>query len=145
MQIRIKKEEKEAFLFLNGIEVPRPINIRENLQILPAKCRPTQDLIIELFKNNLDIGVAAIFLYQIKSQIKVSAKTPKELAARAWNSIWDGIFLSAIFDCEAVCNFQSNTSADKLPATVELILRITILEAYILQVRLHIGKRLHMV
>jgi len=114
MSIEVSNEDRETYLYLNGIEVPRPIKLGDSIEIQPSKCAPNQDLIIELFKTSHDIGVAAIFLYQIRTQIKIRANEPQDLAIKAWSSIWDGIMLSAFFDTEAVCNFQSNTSADLL-------------------------------
>ncbi|MCG6389360.1 HEPN domain-containing protein [Vibrio fluvialis] len=46
--------------------------------------------------------------------MKIFGVTGKELAAKAWNAQWDVVILSALFDCDAVANFQSDTPAELL-------------------------------
>jgi hypothetical protein len=102
----------ETYLYLNGIATTRAIQLSDGVTLLPATCDPDPQTIIAMSKSEIDIGVAAIFLRSVRSQLHVVDTGPKELAIRAWNSIWDGILLSAFFDCEAVCNFQCDTPAE---------------------------------
>ncbi len=44
------------------------------------------------------------------------AEGPKALAIVAWNSLWDAVLLSAIHDCEAICNFQCDRPAEEFSA-----------------------------
>jgi len=111
--MRISGSGKQTYLYLNGIAATRTIRLSENVELLPARCEPDPKTIIQMSKSEIDIGVAAIFLRSVGSQLRVVAKSPKELAIRAWNSIWDGVLLSAFFDCEVECNFQCNTPAER--------------------------------
>jgi len=110
--MRISGSGKQTYLYLNGIATSRTIRLSENVELLPAQCEPDPKTIIQMSKSEIDIGVTAIFLRSVGSQLRVVAKSPKELAIRAWNSLWYGVLLSAFFDCEAECNFQCNTPAE---------------------------------
>jgi hypothetical protein len=110
--MKISGRGRETFLFLNGLGVSRMLQLGKNVELRPASCSPNQDDIIEVARNEIDIGVAAIFLRSVSSQIRVVADTPKELATRAWNSVWDAVLLSALCNCDAVCNFQCDTPAE---------------------------------
>ena len=112
--MQISGHGNETFLFLNGLRVQRPIQLYEHVQLLPAKCDPLPDTIIRLSRSETDIGVAAIFLRQVGSQLRVEANSPKDLAVRAWNSTWDAVFLGAITRSDVVCNFQCDVPARKL-------------------------------
>jgi len=110
--MKISGSGTETYLYLNGIAASRAIQLSDGVQLLPARCEPDPQTIISMSKSEIDIGVAAIFLRSVRSQLHVVDEGPRELAIRAWNSIWDGILLSAFFDCEAVCNFQCDTPAE---------------------------------
>jgi hypothetical protein len=112
--MQIEGSGSETYLFLNGISAPRRIRLSAHVHLLPGDCTADSDLIVSLFEKRVDLGVAAIFLGLVTSQLHVVAPTAKDLAISAWNSVWDGILLSALFHCEAVCNFQSDTPAEKL-------------------------------
>lgn len=112
--IEVFEDEKETFLFLNGISVNRKITLRENVELLPVRCEFKPSEILDLSPNMGDYGVALIFLWLVKSQIHVIGDDPKALVGNAWNAQWDGVLLSAIFNCEAVCNFQSGSSAENI-------------------------------
>jgi len=99
--------EGESYLFINGIEVPRPLRIGDWIELLPANFDHNLESILEVAGNELSLGVMAIFLHQIKSQLKITERDPKIHAVLAWNSTWDVLLLGAIFDCETGCNFQS--------------------------------------
>ena len=105
--MKISGRGRETFLFLNGLGVSRVLQLGKNVELRPASCSPNQDDIIEVARNEIDIGVAAIFLRSVSSQIRVVADTPKELATRAWNSVWDAVLLSAF------------TSSDLQPCMVQ--------------------------
>ena len=121
--MRISGDDQETFLYLNGIGVSRAIQLREDIELLPASCSPTPDDIIRVSKTEVDIGVISLFLRQVSSQFHIKAKNPKALAIVAWNSLWDAVLLSALHDCEAVCNFQCNKAAEEF--SVECRFEIT--------------------
>ncbi len=112
--MRISGQGNETFLFLNGLAVNRGIRLSQHVQLLPASCSVDPALILKLFTKDVDVGVAILFLGSVHSQIRVVAETSEELAKRAWNSVWDGVLISALFRCDAICNFQSDTPAEKL-------------------------------
>ncbi|WP_236623720.1 HEPN domain-containing protein [Rhodopirellula baltica] len=68
-----------------------------------------------------DIAVAAAFIPRVTAQLKITAPTPKELAAAAWNSSWDALMLSAFFRSEIGFNLQSDTPADAISANSTLM------------------------
>lgn len=103
----------ETFLFLNGLKVHRPLSLGDSVELLPAQCSPDPDAIITISNSEVELGITTIFLRQVCSQLRVTEKDPKKHAALAWNSIWDAVLLSAIFDCEVVCNFQSDRPAEE--------------------------------
>lgn len=118
--MRIVGEGTETFLYLNGIEVSRPVRIDEFTELLPASCSPDIETIITAFQSQVDLGIAIIFLPLVRSQLRVVAETPRETAFRAWNTIWNAVLLSALFDCEVVCNFQSDSPAENFDAKSNL-------------------------
>lgn len=110
---QISGHGQETFLYLNGIGVCRKLKLGNNIELLPASCSPEPDDIIKVSKSEVDIGVISIFLRQVRSQFRITADNPKALAIVAWNSLWDALLLSAIHDCEAVCNFQCDKPAEE--------------------------------
>ena len=118
--MRISGQGNETFLFLNGLAVNRRTRLSEHLHLLPTTCSADPDLICKLLTKDIDVGVAILFLGGVQSQIHVVADTAEELAKRAWNSVWDAVLISALFHCDAICNFQSDTPAEKLTPTSNL-------------------------
>lgn len=114
--MRISGNDQETFLYLNGIGVSRAIQLGQDIELLPANCSPKPDDIIRVSKSEVDIGVISIFLRQVRSQFRITAENPKALARLAWNSLWDAVLLSAMHDCEAICNFQCDRPAEEFNA-----------------------------
>ena len=110
----------ETYLYINGFKVNRPIILGKNIKLLPCECSPSPNDIIKVSKSEVDLGITTIFLRRVYSQLKLNASTPRALAILAWNSLWEGVLLSAIYDCEAVCNFQCDIPAEKFDATSDL-------------------------
>lgn len=121
--MRISGRDRETYLYLNGIGVSKVLKLGHNIELLPANCSPNPNDIISVSKSEVDIGVISIFLRQVRSQLHIMTDDPKTLAMVAWNSLWDAILLSALFDCEAVCNFQCDKPAEEFNA--ECIFEIT--------------------
>lgn len=114
MGISVSNKQEESFLYVSGLSVTETIKLCENVEIIPACCDPSTDLIIKKSCSEIDLGIAAIFLRRVGAQVKIFGVTGKELAAKAWNAQWDVVILSALFDCDAVANFQSDTPAELL-------------------------------
>ena len=111
MRLEILEADTETYLFLSGVAVARRLVLDDQVELLPATCSPDPDEIIAISRSETDIGVAAIFLRHVRSQLRISAPDAKELAVRAWNALWDAILLGAFCDCEVACNLQSDKLA----------------------------------
>src|SRR6266404_4903084 len=118
--MRISGRGKDTFLFLNGVSVSRTVHLHDNISLLPGAYADGPDLVSKLLSKDIDFAVAILFLNSIRSQIHIAGDTPKEVATRAWNSMWDCLLISALFHCNAMCNFQCDTPIEKLTATSEL-------------------------
>lgn len=112
--MQITGSGRDTYLYLQGLGVEHSIRLGEHVELRPARCEPNPDTIIALCKSEIDIGVAAIFLRQVTSQLHVTAKGPKQLAERAWNALWNAVLMSALYDRDVVCNFQCDTPAQEL-------------------------------
>ncbi len=100
--------------------VCRSIRLADDVELLPAHCSPVPDDIISVASSEVDFGIMSIFLRQVQSQLRITATDAKTLATLAWNSIWDGVLLSALYDCEAVCNFQCDKPVEEFSAQATL-------------------------
>lgn len=112
--MRIVGKGTETFLYLNGLGIGKPVRLGENIELLPASCTTDSVTILNLSKNEGEFGVALIFLWLVKSQLRIVAESPKHLSIDAWNSLWDAVLLSAIFNCDSVCNFQCDRPIEKI-------------------------------
>jgi len=112
--MQVHKNEKTTYLYINGIEVTRPIRIGINTELLPAKCAYNKSVLESFSGSDISYGVALIFLPLVSGQLRISSDDPKDLIALAWNSLWDAVLLGALYDCDVSCNFQSNTAAADL-------------------------------
>lgn len=120
MKVSVSNEQQESFLYVSGISVTETIKLCEYIEILPAHCEPSSELIIDLSLGEVDLGVMAIFLRRVGAQVRISGSTGKELVARTWNAQWDIVLLGALFDCDLVANFQSDTAAELLSSSSSL-------------------------
>lgn len=111
--MKITGFNKETYLYMNGISVSKKLTLGGNVELLPAVCSPSPSDIIAVSKSETDLGVISIFLRRVNSQLHVIEDDANSLAVLAWNSLWDGLLLGAIFDCEAVCNFQCDRPAEQ--------------------------------
>ena len=112
--MQVHKGENKSYLFINGIEVTRPIIIDKQTELLPAKCAYNESVLKSFSSSDISYGVALMFLPLVSGQICISSDNPEDLVKLAWNSLWDGVLLGAFYDCDVSCNFQSNTAAQDL-------------------------------
>ncbi|MDI5985349.1 hypothetical protein QLQ85_11150 [Halomonas sp. M4R5S39] len=110
-----------TYILLSGLEVATDVELNENVNLLAADTSHL-DLAtsISTCTRPDDIAVVAAFIPRITAQMKISAPTPKELAAIAWNSSWDALLLSAIFHTEVGFNLQSDTEASSISSKSHL-------------------------
>jgi len=110
-----------TYILLSGIEVPSELELSDNVKLLPADTSHLNfETAIATCKRPDDIAVVAAFIPRITAQFKIDAPTSKELATLAWNSSWDAILLSAIFNTEVGFNLQSDTEASSISAQTYL-------------------------
>lgn len=123
MRIAGSEAPTPTYLYINGVRPTRSVPLTDHVELQPVECAPSPEFIARSAPSEIDIGVMAIFLPQVTAQLAISGGAPKDVAAEAWNSVWDAVLLSALFDCEAVCNFQSDQPADRVDQSKAL--RIT--------------------
>lgn len=61
MGISVSNKQEESFLYVSGLSVTETIKLCENVEIIPACCDPSTDLIIKQSCSEIDLGIAAIF------------------------------------------------------------------------------------
>jgi len=110
--MRILGKGIETYLYLNGIRPREKVRLNDAVVLFPSSCNPTPDEIIAKSRSEMDIGVACIFLRSVSACLHIVASTPRELAVKAWNSQWDAVLLSALYDCEVGHNFQSDVAPE---------------------------------
>ncbi|MFZ3116215.1 MAG: hypothetical protein WA133_02870 [Syntrophales bacterium] len=119
--MQIIGKENTTYLLLSGIEVPDEIMLGDNVKLLPADTSHLDfKTAIATCSRPDDIAVVAAFIPRITAQLKIDAPTPKELATLAWNTSWDALLLSAIFNTEVGFNLQSDTEASLISAQTNL-------------------------
>ena len=110
----------ETYLYLNGIRPWKAINLCDGIYFASAKCNPQPNEIISKLKNEVDIGVACIFLRSVCSYLHITADSPRNLAVKAWNAQWDAVLLSALLNAEIGINFQSDVIPENFSNAKEL-------------------------
>ncbi|MBB3066424.1 HEPN domain-containing protein [Limibacillus halophilus] len=111
---------KESYLLINGIKTHRVICLSKSVKLLPANKKIDFQIISDIAKDQLSFGIMCIFLASVESQILISENDPKKHAVLAWNSLWDAVLLSALYNVEAVCNFQSSVPYEKIKSHSQL-------------------------
>lgn len=104
----------ETYLYVNGISCDREINLRENVILMPAKSEFQFDKASKLIKSDIDYSIAVLSATTLSSQLKIAAADAEQLVATAWNAQWDCILLGALFNCEVMCNLQSDKAISEL-------------------------------
>jgi hypothetical protein len=96
----------ETYLYINGLIVTEDIFISKNITLLPTCKKLPIDKISRLINKDFDFAIAVLCSRSMFSQMRITAETPENLAALAWNAQWDILLLSAILKCDAMCNLQ---------------------------------------
>lgn len=113
--MRVIGTGKVTYILLSGISVSRCVRLSENVELQPADTSHLDlHATISACAEPDDIAVAAAFIPRITAQLEITAPTPKELAAAAWNSSWDVLLLSAFFRTEIGFNLQCATPANAI-------------------------------
>lgn len=113
--MRIIGKNDKTYILLNGIVSSGNIKLSDNVEIQAADTSHLDlNTAISACSHPDDIAVIAAYIPRISSQLQITAKNPKELAATAWNSAWDVLLLSAIFGVEIGFNIQSDTKSNEI-------------------------------
>lgn len=104
----------ECYLYVNGISVSKPIWLHDTVCLCPAKSAITWQEVMELFENDIDFSIAVLCNPTIASQFHIIGDDPEQLIANAWNSQWDCVLLSALFNHNVMCNLQSNQPIEQI-------------------------------
>ncbi|MEP3783880.1 hypothetical protein [Ascidiaceihabitans sp.] len=105
-------KNNETFVLLNGLSVHVDIQIADGIALQPADTSHLDfNTAISACSQPDDIAVVAAFIPRVSSQFRITAVSPREASILAWNSSWDALLLSAIFQTEIGFNLQSDSSA----------------------------------
>lgn len=112
--MRVMGDGMSIYLYVNGIWAEREVLLGQYVALLPARCQVSADTLAKLTRTQIELGIATALLPCIGSQLRVTADNPNDLSTRAWNSLWDVVLLSALFDVDAACNFKSAVPVEEL-------------------------------
>lgn len=119
--MQVFAENTETFILLNGISVHSDIQLAEGVLLQPADTSHLDfNGAISACSQPDDIAVVLAFIPRIRSQFRISADSPQAVSAKAWNSSWDALLLSAIFHSEIGFNIQSSNSATDISPSSNL-------------------------
>lgn len=111
----ILEKDTETYILLNGIVVKSKIELSEGIQLEPADTSHINfSSAIAACSQPDDMAVVAAFIPRVTSQFKISGESPRKTAINAWNSSWDALLLSAIFQTEVGFNIQSNITSTQI-------------------------------
>lgn len=119
--MRILGKGNTTYILLSGITPSENVRLSDNVELQPADTSHLDfDTAMSTCSQPDDLAVVAAFIPRITAQFRIVASTPKDLATHAWNSSWDGLLLSALFQTEIGFNIQSDVSAEKICAQSSL-------------------------
>lgn len=104
----------ETFLYVNGLACNKEIHLNPSVTLLPSTSSFNFEVASKLVKSDIDFSIIVLSSESISSSLKIEASDAQELAVFSWNAQWDCILLGAIFNCEVMCNLQSDRNIDEL-------------------------------
>lgn len=105
----------KTYVLLSGIRCEESFSLSKNLMLMPADTSHLDfDTALSTCRDPDDIAIIVAFIPRVTAQFEVTSSNSKELAINAWNSSWDAMLLSAIFNVEVDFNLQSDTEASKI-------------------------------
>ncbi len=104
----------ETYLLLTGISVSNTVHLVAHTELLPAVCELSPEQLAGMLKNHFEYAVALLVVPMIRSQLHLTAETPKKLAVLGWNAQWDCLLLSALFDRDVLWNLQSDKPVNEI-------------------------------
>ena len=104
----------ETYLFVNGLIVNRSIELNKDITILPITAEFDYESASKLIKNDIDFSVVVLSGSNLYSQIRITAETAEDLAAKAWNAQWDCLLLGALINNSVMSNIQCDKPVEAL-------------------------------
>lgn len=125
MPICIKENQKEAYLYLCGINPARDIKLGEGITLIPARSNPKPDDMIDCIMKSdhaseLELGVLIATLRMTTAQIKIEDATGKKLAAKTWNAQQICVQISTILNCDLAWYFQADRPVEMFSADTDI-------------------------
>lgn len=119
--MRIVATGSETFILLNGVVVSHDVRLSDSVQLQPADTSHLDlQTAISACSSADDIAVVAAYIPRTTAQVRISASTPQELVATAWNVSWFMLLLSAYLHTEVGFNIQCDVPADAIGAKTTL-------------------------
>lgn len=106
--------EKETYLYVHGLSVSEELQINENVVLMPVESKLPLMTVSEILDNEIDFAISILCSESIASQLRITAEAPEDVGQIAWNSQWDLVLLSAIFNCDIISNIQCTHSIEKI-------------------------------
>jgi len=104
----ITKDHNEMYLYLSGVNVKTELQLNKHVTLMPSKCEKCLKTITSQLKSDADIGMAFLYLPYVTACLKITGSNNKDLACKVWNSQWDALLISALFNCNIGFYFQSD-------------------------------------
>ncbi|RDS84167.1 HEPN domain-containing protein [Dyella psychrodurans] len=99
-----------SFLYLNGLSVPRVVNLTDTVELRPA-VGVSDNLALKLATCSEDAAVYLLTLPRITSELRITSANEEDLAPDVWNAGWDALLLGAVFACPIDWPIESECSA----------------------------------
>jgi hypothetical protein len=106
-----------CYLYLHGVAVPSSIDLVEGVELLPAGRPQLPRSLVDKMEQDEDRAALLLFLPRVASQLRITGASAHEVAARAWNGVWDGMLVGALAAYEVTCNLQSSVPIEELTET----------------------------
>ncbi len=115
--MRVIGGNTSTYLLVNGIATSAPVRLGPGLDLLPVDKPPSPDLVFKNLERDFDTYVLGVFVPWVACQLRVSGQGRKDVAARAWNALWDVLLLGAVHNAPVACVLQSSADLRRFKST----------------------------
>lgn len=117
MKIVVAEQHTTSYLYLLGASFDRELVLNDYLTLLPAKCSPLPDDMIDSVmkygsQDETDLGILIATLRKTTAQLRVVGSGSRELASRVWNAQTAVVLLSSLLNTEMYWHVQSSEPAE---------------------------------
>ena len=105
---------KETYFWLTGIRPKSSVRLGPHVELLPADINVTPEQLVKMVNNHFEYAVTLLVVPLVRSQLRITAENPKQLAMFAWNAQWDCLLLGGLFNTNILWNLQSDVSAETI-------------------------------